>query len=247
MPVIARRFHDRAGNNLFQYCFARAYAECYGCELQTDPWWGQRVFGLTEKPISKELPKRSDWELEKWDGQTDIEITFWGMSQKNLIYSRAAVRQWLQFTPEMEELLKEVRGPNIACHLRWGDFKEMADYIAVSIGSYERAIAQFLPNEEQEYQAVCSWSPVRNKELELMGLDWLADFVTLMRAKYLFRANSTFSWWTGTLGNAERIFSPDLHGITPRAGEIQDAPFEEGNHSQLSQVHYNHSTLYLTP
>lgn len=244
MSIVARRFHDRAGNQLFQYCFARAYAEQHDCELQTDPWWGQRVFGLKERPLERDLPKRSDWEVEKWAGETDIEITFWGMHQKNLIYTRADVRRWLQFTPEINDLLADVLGANIACHVRWGDFKEMADYIAISIGSYERAIREHLPDDEPEYQMVCSWAPVRNAGLELLGFDWLADFASLMRAKYLFRANSTFSWWASVLGGAT-TFSPDTKGIRPLAGQLQDAPFVAGNHSQLSHAHYNHSELRI--
>ncbi len=243
MSVVARRFHDRAGNNLFQYAHARAYAERIGAELQTDPWWGQQVFGLTEKPIARELPKRADMEFEVWDGEKDIEITGWCLHQKCLLYSRAEAKAWLKFTPEIREALGDVGDAHIAIHLRWGDFKEMADFIAISINSYEQAIATRFP--DAEYRTVCSWSPIRNHRLELMGFDWLPDFYELMCAIHLFRANSTFSWWAAVLGDNHRVFSPDLNGIKPLAGRFQDVPFVEGNHCAISCVHSNCSDLYL--
>ncbi len=245
MSVVARRFHDRAGNTLFQYAHARAYAERVGAELQTDPWWGQEVFGLTEKPIAKELPKRADMDFENWDGEANIEITGWCLHQKCMIYSRKQAKEWLQFTPEIARALESVPAFEVAYHVRWGDFQTMADFIAISHKSYEKAIREFLPDYCQLPRMVCAWESLRSTKLESMNLGWLPDFAALIRAIFMFRANSTFSWWAATLGDNARVFAPKLNGIEPLAHQFQDVPFVEGNHPAISCFHPNCSDLHL--
>lgn len=246
MSVVARRFHDRTGNNLFQYVHARAYAERIGAELQTDPWWGQVVFGLPNNPITSDLPKRADMDFEQWDGEGDIEITGWCLHQKCLLYSRKDVQKWLRFTDEMEAALQFVESYPVAYHLRWGDFQTMADFIAISHSSYEKAFQKFVPDFHHAPRMVSAWESLRSTKLENMGIGWLPDFTALMRANNLFRANSTFSWWAATLG-AGRVFSPKLNHIKPQALVFQDVPFVEGNHSAISCFHPNCSDLHLNP
>lgn len=245
MSVIARRFHDRAGNQLFQWAHAKAYATAYNCELQTDPWWGQRVFGLNDKPIAKELPKRADMDAENWSGETNIEITGWCLHQKCMIYSRAQAKKWLQFEPEIADAVSGVPAYEVAYHVRWGDFQTMAEFIAISHQSYERAFQEFTPDFHNLPKMICAWDSHRSPMLENAGLGWLPDFVAMMRAVHLFRANSTFSWWAATLGDNARVFSPRLNGITPQAHAFQNVPFVEGNHSAISCFHPNCSDLYL--
>ncbi len=245
MSVVNRRFHDRVGNNLFQYAFARAYADRIGAELRTDRWWGQKVFGLTEKSIGYDFSKRADMDFEQWDGEGNIEITGWCLHQKCMIYSRAQAKEWLKFAEEIEEAVMGVERFEVAYHLRWGDFQTMAEFIAISNQSYEKAIREFLPDYCQLPRIVCAWESTRSTKLENMGLGWLPDFVTLMRAIFMFRANSTFSWWAATLGESQRVFSPKLDGITPLALQFQSVPFVEGNHSAISCFHPNCSDLHL--
>jgi hypothetical protein len=57
------------------------------------------------------------------------------------------------------------------------------------------------------------------------GLEFMRDFMDLYNADVLFRANSTFSWWAGTLGNA-KVYSPIVDGLT---GHQKDVKFVEGN------------------
>lgn len=245
MSIIARRFHDRAGNQLFQYMHARAYAERVGAELQTDPWWGQRVFGLTEKRIGKELPLRADMAFETWDGEKDIEISGWCLHQKCLLYSREDAKRWLRFTEEIARLLAFVPHDEVACHLRWGDFQTDPKFIAVSHASYEQAVARFVPDFTGRPVLVCAWEPLRSTKLDYLDLGWLPDFVRMMRGRHLFRANSTFSWWAAVLGEAERVFAPQLNGIAPLAGCFQNVPFVAGNWPAISCVHPNCSDLHL--
>lgn len=244
MSIVARRFHDRTGNNLFQYAFARAYADRIGAELQTDPWWGQKVFGLTEKPIASELPIAPDMEFEHWDGQTGVEITGWCLHQKCLIYTRAQAREWFKFLPKIAKELEFVPTHHVAYHVRWGDFQTDPAFIAISHKSYEKAFKDYLPMLTELPRMVCAWESYRSTKLESMELGWLPDFAALMRATHLFRANSTFSWWAAALGRAT-TYSPKLDGIEPRALQFQDVPFVLGNHPAISCFHPNCSDLYL--
>lgn len=41
------------------------------------------------------------------------------------------------------------------------------------------------------------------------GVEFLPDFMTLYHADYIFRANSTFSFWAGLIGHG-KMFSPIL-------------------------------------
>jgi hypothetical protein len=54
------------------------------------------------------------------------------------------------------------------------------------------------------------------------------DFFLMMKCKNLFRANSTFSWWAATLGDAQ-VFSPV---VGQRTGWL-DVEFVEGNDEML--------------
>lgn len=244
MSVVTVNLEARWGNSLFKYAFARAYAEKVGAELQTTPWIGQKIFRLSDPPIERQLPDRYDMDLEKWDGETDINLTGWGLHQKCLIYSRSQVREWFTFQTRIEEAVARIPHHELAAHLRHGDFVTMEDYVAISRTSYMKACRDFnLPVQNLIF--VSEDRPAIIPVLEQGGIGFLADFVRLMRAKVLLRANSTFSFWAGILGENERIFAPKLDEVLPVAGITQAVPFVEGNYPAISCVHPNCSDLHL--
>ena len=53
---------------------------------------------------------------------------------------------------------------------------------------------------------------------------FLPDFVALMQADVILRANSTFSWWAAALSNA-RVLAPIVGDLCGK----QDVSFVEGN------------------
>lgn len=244
MSVVSLRFHDRWGNNCFQYCSARAYARKVGATLQTTPWIGQQVFEIDDPPIDRELPARYDMDLEQWDGETDIDLTGWGMHQKCLLYSRADAKAWFKFKPWVSAALAQVPKLEIAAHIRHADFITEAKFIAVSIPSYFEAIAK-AGLDRNKLTCIMQESPILEEQLTQAGLGFLPDFFALMRARVLLRANSSFSWWAAVLGDNERVFAPKLDGIAPVAGVCQVVPFVEGNWPAISCVHPNCSDLHL--
>ena len=244
MSVVGINLNARWGNAIGKYCYARGYAEKHGCQLQTSPWIGQKIFQIDESPLNWGLPPRYDMDLEQWEGDTDIELTGWGLHQKTLLYSRADAKRWLKFRPEVQARLDGHKTYPICAHLRHGDFVIMDGYVAVSSESLKEAFNKFGFNPDG-VEIVSEQIPHLFPGLEDIGGLWLLDFYILSKANVLFRSNSTFSYWAAVLGNAERVFAPKLDGIKPIAGVIQDAPFVEGNWPAISCVHPNCSDLHL--
>lgn len=196
----------RFGNQLFQYAFARAYAEKQGAVLETPPWVGQKLFGLTDPPLSRELPC-----LEKDvipNGEVDVDLFGHFQFQAALdLYSRQQVRRWFHFTDRWRGLFPERSGEaRVVAHLRRGDYADSDDtFCLVSEESYLRACRRFGLDESR---IVWLQEGAPNPPfLAAEGLGFLPDFFTMIRAGVLLRANSTFSWWAAVLGGAE-VYSP---------------------------------------
>ena len=218
------------GNQLFEYAFAKSYAEMHDCVLHTlQPWRGQAVFMLDDPPIDEELPKRVDHQMSDWHGEVNIQIDGYAQRQPCMIYTREDAKRFFQFKPEILELLENnVPKPDIAAHLRHGDFLGVPGFVAVSKESFIRAAVKFGIDPEK-IDFVHQENPAIVGELGAIDAAWCPDFWKLMTARILFRANSTYSWWAAVLGNAERIFSPVIDGIPGSDGEFREAEFVEGN------------------
>jgi hypothetical protein len=259
MSVISIELIEGFFNRVSQYAFARAYAEKHGCQLQTNRWMGQKVFLIDDPPIEKPLPVREEYEIDKWMGETGIRITGWAQHQRALLYGQADVKRWFTFRPEILELLKPVPHFPIAAHLRRGDYLGHNNFITISETSYLEACDRF-GVDRNALKFICEEYPIivpgfepsekdhtRGGDEAITGLGFLPDFYALMQADILFRANSSFSYWAGVLGNHKRIFSPDLKGVS-KTGErplYQAVPFVEGNHMPIGLFDEFHSELHL--
>ena len=139
----------------------------------------------------------------------------------------------------LEETAEYKPGPLVA-HLRRGDYT--TTYANVFCSSDESAYTAAV-KEHGWSDMVIHWvredRPVefKNRGLEYL---WLIDFTTLMKAKVLFRANSTFSWWAATLGNPQFVYSPVVEGLRGHQTNVQ---FVSGNIPRcvdLPNVHNYH-------
>lgn len=110
----------RLGNKLFQYCYARAYAEKLGAKLVTPPWEGEELFDI---PISNA-------------DSGDTVLTGYHQDQDSLIYTRSQVKEWLKFKKPIVPIHA------ILCHRRVGDYAA-AGYVVVSEKSYYDAMRKF--------------------------------------------------------------------------------------------------------
>ena len=217
------------GNQLHQYVSARAYAVAIGASLEVPDWAGKRVFGLTEPGWSRELPEVNDGGCGHPDallwGQTNIRLGGYFQFQAWVgRLRRAELRRWLIVDPGLVECCRDVipRTKYTAAHVRQGDYIGHPLYANVVEQSYVRACAEHgLSIDEWVWQD----SPRRVAGLD-QRLHFLPDFLVLMSASILLRANSTFSWWAATLADpTQTVYAPV---VTDHVG-VFDADFVKGN------------------
>lgn len=232
MSVITANLLGRFGNQAMQYCFARAYAEQHGCEFQCEPWLGQRIFQLNDKPISKKLPRRSEIDLK--DGELDINFYGYAQSQRCMIYTKKQAQQWFKLKPEIAEILERWRpeDDSVIAHRRTGDYMGYG-YVQVSKKSYYNACKKF-GLDAMALRFVSDESPGQHLDLP-DELEFLPDFYRLMKASILLRGNSTFSWFAGLLSDAE-IYSPVIDGL--KGGQEHDCEFVKGNHPKFCNLSF---------
>jgi hypothetical protein len=211
------RFMGRFGNQIQQYVVARKYAESVGAELEVPGWVGRDIFGLTDRAYSRELPETSDPSL----GQTDIRLSGFFQTQRWVgTLSRSEIRRWLVVRPELLESCSIPTERYTAAHLRQGDYLGNPFFANVPQRSYLRAC-------EKHGLTLDAWArediPRHVRDID-DSYSFLPDFLVLLRASVLLRANSTFSWWAAALGDAD-VYAPV---VTDHVGEY-DADFVRGN------------------
>ncbi len=114
-------------------------------------------------------------------------------------------------------------------HIRRGDFTGYG-YPVVSEEAFDSACRYYfgciegLSFVSEEHPSKCDGIPD--------DLSFLPDFYRLMRAPTLMRANSSFSFVAGLLGNGI-VLSPRIDGLTGGV-EHDNVKFEAGNHCRLS-------------
>lgn len=242
MRAVNLRMIGRFGNQLFAYAFAKGYAEKYGFELHCGNWIGRELFGLNDPDIEHDYPVRT--EINVVPGESDITFSTYAMNQSAITYTRVQAKQWFSFVPSIQRVLDNIPIEQTLAHLRWGDFVGLSDFIAISKESIEKACEKF-QIDFRHVKFVSEDNPCVVNGLSCSHSHFLPDFYRLMKASTLFRANSSFSWWAATLGDARRIFSPCLSGVKKQSGKTQDVEFVEGNHSAISAMHDFCSDLHL--
>jgi hypothetical protein len=182
------------GNHLYQYAFARAYAERHDCVLEVNQDWpGLKTFGLSHPEPSVELPVVHDRDLV--DGQVNIALVGFFQDQRRVdILSKRKVREWFQFA---REYIPPYRGPYSVAHYRRGNFiGHPREPVIISEASYARAFEKFGAGRV-----------IRLSDTPLVT-DPMEDFQIMMHASVLFRANSSFSWWAAALNECGTVYSP---------------------------------------
>lgn len=168
--------------------------------------------------------------------------------QASLIYTRKQVREWFQIKPHLLEILKPLldnRKP-VLLDVRLGHDLIGAGLVSLSCECYMRAA------EREGYDILndCEWEldtfPTRLKDFQgdvtASGLNttWvsLPAFYRMMTAQVHFRANSTFSFWAATLGNA-KVYSPVIRGMKGGVAHQFCNEFVEGNWPVMANNHPN--------
>ena len=223
MPLVTIPLVGRLGNLLFIYSFARAWAEQNGYELALPPWLGEQVFEIPQavRPDRYRVDKVFPEETHQ--------------NQESLIYTRAQVRQWFQFKPQVLERLKPVQSPGVLLNVRGARDYLDAGLVCISRESYLDACQNHLGSLDGigwETDTEPTRLPDFTGNPSACGLGTapvsIPSFYRLMQAPVLFRANSTFSWWAATLSRG-RVFSPVIKGIKGGVPQARCNEFVEGN------------------
>jgi hypothetical protein len=212
----------RFGNQLFQYCFAKALARERGAELQVPSTWiGRRIFHIDEPPIQAPFCNTPgcDPTLEAIPPDADL----WGYFQNPeyyALYTRGDTREWLKLLPAWEFL----RVPQDGIVAHWRSYQGYENsYCVVAQEAYEKAVAYY--HEGETFTMVSDLHPHKDNKLS-DEIGFLFDWLTCARAAVLFRGNSTFSIWAYWLGRADRVYAPVVGDMT---GGPHLVPFTPGN------------------
>lgn len=235
MGIVQAKIIGGLGNQIFQYAAARRYSELTGSRFECPDWIGRRIFGLNDPFPSRVLPDRNDGNngdtenSVKW-GETDIRIGGYFQSQNWVaMMSRAELKRWFTVLPQWLDAVPKRQGPYIAAHLRKGDYLNNPQFCNVSRDSYLECVHRYELGDEMVW--VDQAEPLRTRETDDARLYDLPDFIRLMRADVILRANSTFSWWAATLSDA-RVFSPVVNDLVGP----NDVPFVPGNHPRFGDA-----------
>lgn len=231
MPIVQIKLIGGFGNQLHQYAAARKYAELVGARLEIPAGSQiQTVFGLEDPSWSRDLPEVNDGAAGsgptvEW-GQVDVRLGGYFQTQEWVgRLSRRELKQWLVVRKTLVEQIEiPTKTDYVAAHLRRGDYVNHPLYCTVSKASYVAAA-------DKLGLRIDEWAVQEQPRRAPAGLEFLGDWLMLARAGVLFRANSTFSWWAGALGDG------DVHApvVEDRVGE-HDVAFARGNWPRCADV-----------
>lgn len=238
--VVCSPIGAKLGNAAMSWLHAYAHAQRVGADFLCAPWIGERVFELPAygRPSGESFPERNEFTLKP--DEVNVTIRTYAQSTEAMIYTREQARSWLRLmlgtlpdgspcpwrlsNDELDGWL--LNGATVA-HRRVGDYTGYG-FPIVSLASIHRAAEKF--ELKGELQIVSEEKPHVSKTVPA-DLAWLPDFLILLRARTLLRANSSFSWLAATLGYG-RVFAPV---ITPdmKGGVENDCEFVVGNWPRL--------------
>ena len=233
--------YGRFGNQLFQYAFARAYAEKYNCVLETPPWVGEFIFGVHHNRPSRKLPAFSA-NAGVPTGEVNIDLVGYFVNDAAL---NLMTRQWLRriytIKPGLLHCVPKESDYYIAAHLRRGDYAALS-WPMVTEQSYLTACDKH-GLDRNKIVWISEDKARKVQDFENNGVGFLADFIRLINADVILRANSTFSWWASTLSNAH-IYSPLIGDMV---GPVT-VEFVDGNWPKFVKLSggEQHTDLHLT-
>lgn len=239
----------RFGNSLYQYAFARAYAEEHGAILETNDWIGRKLFENINEPIIKTFLPRTSKGGIPW-GRTGFDLYGYYQSQECLnIMNASKVREWYTFKDKWHKLFPyknatcgrhgwdtailggKVDYRPVVAYLRRGDYvaKYKNYYCIVGKQSYKKAFLKFGIDPTKVYWITGETEDPLCPEAKAIGAEYLPNFFILMNSDHFFRANSTFCLWAGFLGKG-RVYGPVVGDLV---GERQ-VDFVQGNHPRIA-------------
>lgn len=172
---------------------------------------------------------------------SDIDLYGYFQNEDSLsLYSVKQAKDWLKFKEEWKTQFPKKHEKYIAIHQRHGDYvSRYLHQFCVPNPQCALSLAWCIQCEVDGQLPVVIVSEETAEDYDDPELSFLPDFFTLMQADYLIRANSSFSWWAGTLGDG-KVYCPVVSDLVG----WQDVSFVQGN-SEPFLKYPRHGQLYL--
>jgi len=240
--MIRTRFIGRLGNNLFQYCIGKILAELTG-QQYTPPRY---FIDKRGRPIVKD--KSNLFSLTPTDGlvisghQQELYFTHWydlsTVDKATPIHLQHAYAQRYELYRDYNRKIRDewlplqlpfidVPDDTVVLHCRRDDYVNANPDIqglAATIEDYAKCVAEF-PDAKRLVVVTDDTKDPWLYEFHKLGIPWTVesgnldqDFMLLASCKNLVISQSTFSWWAGFLGKAEKIVCPMFQGSFWRHG-----------------------------
>lgn len=233
--VFNLHFLGRFGNQMFEYAFARGYCEMHDIELHTDPWVGEQLFEIRHPRCDQLVRPRDENTLVI--GESNVSYRSYSQRQHCAdYYSLRQIRSWFRWRmPVFRNLNRIAPEPDVAlAHIRRGDYAG-SGYPLVSDKSYFDAFTDARPYLHR-LQRVSEDKPMVHPDFT-GELAWVPDFFCMSTCQALYRANSSFSFWAGVLGQVHcgtQVFSPIITGKT--GGIEHDCAFQPDNWARIAEL-----------
>jgi hypothetical protein len=240
--MITVRYAGQFGNQLFQYCLGKILAERTGQAYRPPKHWRTKSGRILERTLSADLftptetpgfraagqpqtIRTSHWlDLDTIDHARPVDVLLGYFQRYELFreHKRRIQEEWLAFGVPFVECDPEAvyvhvrRTDYIPGHGNPGDPRQCC--LTASMDEYIRCIEQF-PGAKRLVIATDDQADPFHKGFDRAGLPWTfsgkgwdGDFLALASCRWLIMSQSTYSWWAGFLGQAERIVCPVATG-----------------------------------
>lgn len=252
--MISVKFMGQIGNQLFQYLVGKILAEKTGLMYPSPPsfldkgghpvrWSGKPIWKMTPTPGIHIMDTERKYHLmhvldwDAFDPTCKITITH-GYFQKWANFRAWKDRIRNEWLPIPRERFVETDDEAVYVHVRRTDYVNVGNNrppdratqgYATSIEEFRQCLTEF---PDAKRLVIVTDAP-RDRFIQLFdqllpstvsGRPWDEDFLLLASARNLLMSQSTFSWWAGFLGRAQRIVCPIPQGTFWQRG-ITEAGF----------------------
>jgi len=228
--MIEVKYLGRLGNNLFQYCFGRILAENLGFKLKADP-----ISGFPNTNTKIDGYDYSTYPTQTLNGQVvDLKSILQNKTKRKIVvegffqryeyykpYKDIIRNDWL-FTDK--QTTEQVNKNDIIAHIRRRDNGQEVNLFFLPFSFYENVLQEanydrlFICTNDLSDPFISQFKKFNPIFRQVSPLE---DFQFIMSFNKIIQSQSTFSWWTSFLSNAQEIYTPiPLEGYW--STEVQD-------------------------
>lgn len=241
----------RFGNQLFQYAFARLYANEYQLEALMPDWIGRDLFDLDDPLLTQMLPRVNESEFDFFASlnrqlgepirEKDISGYFlphtkrWGNRVDQFQSLFEPGKNICPIVEQAVNFLKRESQTIIAVHIRRGDFGEgqfwiaptnwYVDWLRTIWHDAKKPLLYVATDDDRVIADFADFSPLSSRDLpvSIPGAEFYLDHYVLSRADFVAISNSSFSFTATMLNKNGTAF------VRPEPTQKKLVPFDPWN------------------